>query len=262
MTFIYRPVIILSAIAVICYIIRLFDYTASDKIFFISTVLCLSFYIIKSVSKKFFKAVLLLIAVFYTAAYLIMGDSAFSLAAEKFSSSAVSFNFFDCIFNTAGIFDFESLVFFSSYGGARLINGSLVCGITNIVKANEASALVTYLNGRILLVFIIIGILLIERKHFKLNLLICALMLISGNPAPALLLLLFTKPQLYFLALLIDFIGCIAVSIIDMQGAFVVSPSVFEIIYHSANLIMAFAVSFLFCAAAYIAASIVTERKK
>lgn len=262
MTFMYYPAILLSVISVICYIIRLFNTTAADIVFFLSTVLCLSYFIINRVSRKFFKAVLLLTALFYTAAYFFIGNSAFSLAAERLSQSVTSFSFFDCVFNTAGIFDFESLVLFSSYGGARLINGSIVSGVSNIVRANENSQLVYYLSSRIILIFSLLGILLTERKNFKANLLLSAIMLISGNPAPALLLLLFTKPPVYFLALLINFIGSAVVSWFEIKGVFVVAPSVFEIIYHSNNLIMILAVSLLFCAASYIAVRIVTERKK
>lgn len=262
MTFMYIPVLILSILSVILYIVRLFHAAAANVLFFTCTTALLCFFIVSRVNAKAWKVVLILLAIFFSAVYFILGDSLFSFAAEKFASACASFGFFDFLFNTAGIFDFETLVYQTSYGGARLIGNELVCGVVNIVKADPQTDLIRYLSGRCIFLFALLGILLSEKKNFKANLLIGALMLISGNPAPALILLLFTSPPLYFLALLINFCAFIVSVLFEIKGAFVVSPSVFEIVYHSQNLVNFLAVGAVFCAVSYFAARIVKERKK
>lgn len=262
MTFMYIPVLFLSVISVIAYIVRLFSYGAANVIFFVSTVFIICFFLVTRVHNKIFKIVLILLALFFCAAYFLLGNSFFSLAAQKLAGSSYSFGFFDFLFNTAGSFDFQSLVYETSYGGARLVNNSLVCGVVNIVKADPYSGLINYLSGKTIFIFALCGILLSEKKNFKANLLIIALMLISGNPAPALLLLLFTSPSIYFLALFINYFSFVVSDVFEIKSAFVVSPSIFEVLYHSQNLINVFAVGILFCAVSYFASRLVKERKK
>ena len=261
-TFIYIPVLMLSALSVVVYIVRLFNAETANLIFFAFTAGILCFFIVSRVNSKVFKGVLILLALFFIAAYFILGDSVFSLAAERLSSSSVSFGFFDFLFNTAGIFDFQTLVFETSYGGARLIGNQLVCGVVNIVQANPNTELIYCLSGKIIFIFALCGILLSDKKRFRTKLLICALMLISGNPAPALILLIFLYPSFYFLALLMNFCSFIVTAIFGIRGAFVASPSIFEMIYHSQNVVNVLAVGLLFCAISYFAARLVKERKR
>lgn len=262
MTFIYFPVFILSAVSVAAYIIRLFNSDLANKLFFSATVILLCFFLSYHTRFKILKIVLILLAVFYGAAYFIIGNSAFAFAANRFANSASSFGFFDLIFNTAGIYDFQSLVLETSYGGARLINSQIICGVSNIVKADAQSDLIYYLSGRVIFIFALCGILLSDKKYFKANLFIIALMLISGNPSPALILLLFTSPSIYFVALLFNFVSYIAAGMFEIKGAYVVSPSIFETMYHSQNIIFVLAVGFLICAVSYFVTRLVKERKK
>lgn len=262
MTFIYIPVLILSILSVVTYIIRLFNAEAADTIFFMSTVILLCFFIVPRVRSKAFKAVLIILAISFCAVYFTLGSSFFITAAKKLSSTAASFGFFDFLFNTCSVYRFEQLVYETSCGGARIIDNQLVCGVVNIVKANEQSDLISYLSGKVVFIFALCGILLSEKKNFKANLLICALMLISGNPTPALILLFFTCPSVYFFALLINFFSYIISVQFDIKGAFRVSPSIFEIFYHSQNIVNVLAVCVMFCAVSYFVSRLVRERKK
>lgn len=262
MTFIYIPVIILSALSVVTYIIRLFNVSVADNIFFVGTVLLLCFFIVCNVRSKAFKAVLVILAVSFCTVYFTVGTSFIISAAKKLPSSAASFGFFDFLFNTCSVYKFQQLVYETSCGGARIIDSQLVCGAVNIVKADPQSSAVSYLSGKVIFIFALSGILLSDKKHFKANLLICALMLISGNPSPALILLFFNSPSVYFLALLINFFSFIITAQFDIKGAFRVSPSLFEIFYHSQNIVNVLALSAVFCAVSYLASRLVRERKK
>lgn len=262
MTFMYIPVLILSVLSVIMYIVRLFFPKTANAVFFVLTAAVLCFFIAARIRLKILKAVLILLAISFCAVYFILGNSFFELAAQKFGNTSPSFGFFDFLFNTAGLYDFQTLVFETSYGGARLVDNMLVCGVVNIVKANPQSDLVYFLSGKTVFMFALCGILLSEKKNFKANLLICALTLISGNLTPVLILLLFTSPAVYFLALLINYFSYIVSEVFEVKGAFTVSPSIFEIIFHSQNVINVFAVGFLFCAASFFVSRLVRERKK
>lgn len=258
----YIPVLIISCLSVAAYVIRLFSSAAADAVFFAGTAAVLCFFFAGRANGRAFKIILVLLCAAYIAVYFALGNSLFSLAAEKFSSNAVAFGFFDTLFNTAGIFDFQTLVYTTSYGGARLISGQLVCGVSDIVRLDPDSSLVSYLSGRILSLFAFCGILLSRKGDLRARLIIIAFMLISGNSAPALILLLFTTPAAYFLSLLAVFFSFFAASLLDTGGAFVVSPSVFEIFYHSQNIIYLLAVSAVFCAVGYYLARVVSERRK
>lgn len=262
MTLMYIPVLIISCLSVAAYVIRLFSRDTADAVFFVGTAAVLCFFLTAGINNRAFKIILVLLCVGYISVYFVLGNSLFALAAQKFSSNAVTFGFFDSLFNTAGIYDFQTLVYTTSYGGARLIGNQLVCGVSEIVKTDPDSSLVPYLSGRILSLFAFSGILLAKKDNLRAHLLIIAFMFISGNTTPVLILLLFTSPVSYFLLLLANFFSFFAANMLDIGGAFVVSPSVFEIFYHSENVIYLLAVSALFCAVAYYLARVVSERKK
>lgn len=262
MSFVYIPVLMLSVLSVATYIIRLFNTEISDTIFFIGTVALLCFFIVYKVRSKAFKAVLIILAVSFCAVYFTVGTSFFISAAKKLSTTAASFGFFDFLFNTCSVYTFQQLVYETSCGGARIIDNQLVCGVINIIKADPQSSVISYLSGKVIFIFALCGILLSEKKHFKANLLICALMLISGNPSPALILLFFTCPSVYFLALLINFFSFIISAQFDIKAAFRVNPSVFELVYHSQNIIIVLALSAVFCAVSYLVSRLVRERKR
>lgn len=262
MTFIYIPVLLLSILSVITYIIRLFNSEVSDYIFFTGTVVLLCFFIVSKVNLKALKVIMILLAIVFLAAFYILGNSFLITAAKKLSSSAVSFGFFDFLFNTCSVYKFQQLVYETSCGGARIIDNQIICGVINIVKANPDSELISYLSGKVVFMFALCGILLSEKKNFKANLLVCALMLISGNPSPALILLLFTSPSIYFLAMLINFFSFIISAQFDIKGAFRVNPSLFEVFYHSDNIINLLAFSVLLCAVSYFVSRLVNERKR
>ena len=261
-TFAVLPSVIISAASVACYILRLFDAAAADGLFFVifSAAVCLA--AVLRVRKTALKIISALLCAFYIAAYFTVGGGLFELAADKLNFGAYAFGAFDFLFNTAGIFDYDRLILFTSYGGARLVDSQIICGVSNIAAALPDSDTVYYLSGRVLLIFFFFGVMLSDKRFFKLRLLLCALMLISGNPAPVLIFLLLTKPTAYFISLFFSTCCHAAAAVFEIRAAYAVSPSVYEIAIHSQNAVLVFAVGILILSCSYFISRLVSERKK
>ena len=202
--------------------------------------------------------------------YLIILSAYISECAESFVAylpeNLFFFTFADTVLNGFGIFDYENLLFKTSLGGAKLVNGELICGFINLAKNNPASKAALYLCAKAVFVFSLCGICLSKlhyEKEFRKEILIISLCIVlTGNPFPALLLLFICDRKLYFLSLCFVFLSCVAAKLADKALLFTVNPSVFELLlnstaraYHLA--LLAFAVS-----VSYYLSRLVTERLK
>ena len=261
-TYMYKYLLIISLLSIVQYILKLFDFEYADAFFTTAFCVTLSFCFTKKVKIRVFKFILPLICASFLMCYYIFRKDIAIIFAEKFSSNAVTFGFFDTLLNTCSFFDFRNIVYDTSYGGAMLIDGNIKCGIIDIVNANKNSLLAPYLTGRILSVFAFAGVLSALSKNRKYNLIIIIIMLFTGNQTPGLMLLLFISPAFYFIALLFNFFSFFIAQVLSLKGGFDVSASIFEVVFSSGNAVYILCLGAMFCAVSYYFSRVVSERRK
>lgn len=256
-----KPILIFSASTLVFYALMLFKVPGVGRILFCAAAVTMCFSLIKSAKNKYVK---IIIAVFFIAAvfvYLCLADGISAYIAGKCSSNPLIFGAVSAVLNTFGIYDVNNLVYFTSYGGARLINDSIVCGAVNIANAVNGGSSALYLTGRIVALFSAAGILITAKGGKKAKLLIIAIMLFSGIETPCLLFLLLCDLPLYFLFLIISFAGYFISSVLSVKAQFLVSPSLYEILLYSDNKIYIICFSVLFCAVSYYLSRLVKEKR-
>ena len=182
-----------------------------------------------------------------------------------FPKNLFFFNFINTILITFGVYDYEKLVFFTSLGGAKLINGGIVCGIVNLARYGSDTAAV-YLSAKVITLFSLTGICLalsmVDKAHIKEYLFVAVFMLLTGNATPVLLLLLLIKRPVYYLSLLFSFLSCLIAQVAEKAFVFCVSPSVFELFIHSSSKIYLFAMMIFTVAASYYISVLVCAKLK
>lgn len=261
-TYMYKYLLIISLLSVVQYVLKLFGFECADAFFTTAFCVTLSFCFTKNVKIRVFKIILPLLCAAFLMCYYIFRKDIAIIFAERFSSNAVTFGFFDTLLNTCSFLDFRNIVYDTSYGGAVLIDGNIKCGIIDIVNANENSLLAPYLTGRILSVFAFAGVLSALSKNRKYNLIVIIIMLFTGNQTPALILLLFISPAFYFIALLFNFFSFFIAQVLSIKGGFDVSASIFEVVFSSGNAVYILCLGAMFCAVSYYFSRVVSERRK
>lgn len=256
-----NPIIIISFVSVLIYIVKLFGVMQADKLCFGTMLAVISVFVIKKTGKRNVKIILVIISVILFAAYYIFADKAAVFIAERLKENLLALGVLNGILNTFGIFDLDNLIYYTSYGGIRLVNDNIACGIINIVKLNSDSELSVYLSGKIISMFSLLGIVFSVKESRGKLLLIALISFLCGNPMPILLALMLLNMPLYFMYLLFNFLSFSAARLFSVKAVFYVNPSLFEIIIHSDNLIYMFAVSLLFSAVSYYASKMLQEKR-
>lgn len=264
-SFLYKPVAALSVASLIVYVLKLFAikveaYFAAGALFLI-----LVFIMIKIKTIRI-KAVWLLIIITLAVAYFCCFDKLIGFITSALPKNVFLFSLINTGLNTFGIFDYESLMFYSSVGGARIINGNLICGIVNLVKQNALSQASVYLSAKALFVFCLCGVLL-SRLHYDKQykteiIIIIAAIVLTGNPFPGLVLLFINDKPAYFLSLCFVFFACFAAKLLDVGLIFYVSPSVYELLLHSTARVYHIALLVFAVSVSYFLSRLVTEKLK
>ena len=263
-SFLIKPVAALSVLSIVFYLLKLFGLKPDMVYIIISAAVVLAFMMICVKSKPLKFCWFVLIAGFVSIYFIIIRKNILSIAAYL-PNNLYFFSLVNAILNTFGIYDYEQLMFNSSLGGAKLINGELVCGFVNLAKYGSESAAL-FLTEKAVFVFALIGILIsfaLVDKEFRIEYLIIALsLLLTGNVTPVLLLLLITKRPIYYLTLLFSFLSCVVAQLADRSFTFLVSPSVFELFLHSSARTYLFAEMIFIISAAYLITRLVCEKVK
>lgn len=258
--YINKPFLYYSSLTLLFYILMLANVQNISRLIFSAAAVSVCCAVIKSTKSKCCKIIAILFFAFTLILYFCFVNSLTELIAGKCSSNSVIFGAVSAIFNTFGIYDLNNLVYFTSYGGARLINDSIVCGAVNIASALNNSSSSLFLTGRIISLFSISGILITARGSKKVKLLLAVFMFITGIESPCLIYLLLCDLPLYFLFLLLNFAGYFISSVLSVKALFLVSPSIYEILFYSQNKIYIICFGIMFCAVSYYFSRLVKER--
>ena len=190
-TFLLRPLMLLSIISAVAYALKFLGFSFADYLMLASVIVIISVALINH-SKDIYKRIsVILIMLILSVLYIGVYDDITISLAQKCENNGIFFGVVNSIFNTFGLTDFQELIYHTSYGGAKLINGSLGTGAVDIYVMNnfcrEAS---TYLCGKYLSLFAGLGISFGIGKYKKEVLFITLFAFLTGNVTPYLLMLL------------------------------------------------------------------------
>lgn len=261
--FMLKTFVVLSVITSLFYIFKLCGFTNADNIMMFCLISAIVLCFIKNkecVGLKTITYFIFSILIFFVF-YICLHEKIIHFLAEKCESSGVKFSFFNTIYNTFGITDFESLIYHTSYGGTKFINGKIITGAIDIFREKKGLEVSSeFLCGKYLSLFASFGITLSLKDNKAELLIINVFALITGNLNIYLLTLLIFYTPYYFLFLLFNFISYFTSNILEINSGFYCNGSIFELILQKDNLIYIFALGFLICAISYYLSSIVNEK--
>jgi len=209
------------------------------------------------------KLCLFFILVILMTLYISLYNDFVAVLAKKCENSGIKFGVIDSFFNTLGLPDLENLIYYTSYGGAKFIDGNIVTGASDIfIKMKSLNYSHVFLSGKLLSLFVLPGITLSFKNNKKEALLITALAIATGDFTVYLLMLLLVYTPYYFIYLLFNFICFLIANTAEMNYGFAVNPSIFELLFHNDNLVYIFAVGIFLCAVVYYFSRLVSEKKK
>lgn len=260
-TYLLNPIMIISTVSVFIYVLKLFGIMQADRLYFGAALIIIAVSAIKKENRKKAVYIFIIIAVLISILYYLFAEKASVFLAEKLKDNYTALGVLNGILNTAGISDLDNLIYYTSYGGTRLIQDTIVCGVINIAKANPDTELSFYLSGKIISMFSLLGIVLSIKENRGKLLVLALISVLCGNPAPLLLALLLVNMPLYFMYLLFNFLSFLIAQLFSVKSLFYINPSLFEIVFHSDNLIYIFVVSIFFAAISYYASGMLQEKR-
>ena len=263
LSYLLKPFMILSFLSAVVYALKLLGVENTDKVFFVCMVILIIPIVLNHIKNLNNKLSLMLILFIFVILYLYVYDDFLIFLAKKCKNNGIVFGALNSVFNTFGLTDFENLIFYTSYGGAKLINGEIATGAVDIfmLKSSSIEASV-YLVGRFLSLFSALGIALSIHKHRKAVLFITLFSFLSGNFTVYLLALLLIFPQNYFVFLLFNFISYFIANVAMIKGGFAVNSSIFEMFVYCDNYVYVLAVGLFLCAVSYYVSRLAKERLK
>ncbi len=262
-SFLMKPFMLLSFLSAVAYGLKLLDVPYADKIFFAAAVLVLLPVFLGRIRNKYNKISFMILMLICIVLYLNVYDNLLIYLAGKCKNNGVSFGVINALFNTFGLTDFENLMYHTSYGGAKLINGRIVTGAVDLFTAKESSREgMMFLCGKYLSLFSALGIAFSIKKHRKDVFFITLFAFLSGNLTVYLLMLLLVFTPYYFIFLLFTFISYFIANTAMINGGFFVSGSFFELIVYRSNIVQILAVGVFLCAVSYYFSRLAKERLK
>ena len=263
LSFLIKPLMILSFLSAILYGLKLLGVQQSDKIFFVFIVLGIIPFILNRVKNIHNKLSIMMVLFIFVLLYIYVYDDFLVFLANKCKNNGIIFGVLNSIFNTFGLTDFENLLYHTSYGGAKLINGKIATGAIDIflLKSNSSEASM-YLCGRYFSLFSALGIALSIKKNKKEILFITLFLFLTGNFTVYLLALLLLFTPYYFIFLLFSFVSYFISNVAMIKGGFSVNSSIFELFVYCDNYIYILAVGLFLCAVSYYISRLAKERLK
>lgn len=262
-TFLLKPLMLLSVVSAVTYGLKLLGVAASDKIFFTVMIIVLITITLNHINNIYKKISFVLILFIFIILYLNIYEDLIVYLANKCEKNGVTFGVLNSVFNTFGLTDFENLIYHTSYGGAKFIDGKIATGAVDIfqLKQNCREAQM-YLCGRYLTLFSAVGIALAINKHRKEVLFITIFAFLTGNLTVYLLMLLFVFMPYYFIFLLFSFICYFIANVAEVNAGFGINGSILELIVYRDNIIYILALGMFLCAVAYYLSRLAKEKRK
>lgn len=262
-SFLIGPLMLLSFLSAVAYALKLLGVSQADKIFFVCIILIIVPITLNHIKNPNNKLSFILLLFVFIILYLYIYEDFLVFLANKCKNNGVVFGFLNSIFNTFGLTDFEHLIYHTSYGGAKLINGKIATGAVDIFLSNQnSSEAFMFLCGRYFLIFSALGIAFSVKKHKKAILLITLFSFLSGNITIYLLTLLLLFTQYYFIFLLFSFISYFIANAAMIKGGFAVGSSIFELFLYCDNYVYILAVGLFLCAVSYYVSRLAKEKLK
>lgn len=261
--YIYIPLIFLSILSIIMYILKFCGFEFADDLFCYAVLILmsLSYFINCNNSKQLCIAFVILIisSILYITAF----DDISLFIAQKCEKNGIIFGVFNTVFNTFSIDDLENLIYHTSYGGSKFINSEIVTGAVDIYNAKKGTAeSEIYLCGKYLTLFCAAGIGLSFKRNNKKILIILLAAILTGNVTPFLLLLLFNFTPYYFLHILFVFLSYFIADFAGLKSGFYCNGSIIELFVQGDNLIYILAIGFFMLSVSYYASRLVKEKLK
>ena len=262
-TFLLKPLMFLSVISVITYGLKVLEVSIADSLMLGAVIVIIAVELLNHIQSVYKRVSLMLILLIAFVLYINVFDDMIIAAAKKCENNGIFFGVINTVFNTFGLTDFQDLIYHTSYGGAKLINGKIATGAVDIYMMNhlcrESSM---YLCGKYLSLFAGLGISFGIGKHRKEVLFITLFAFLTGNMTAYLLMLLFVFTPYYFIFLLFNFFCFFIANVADIKSGFSVNGSLFELLIYRENIILILAVGFFICAVAYYFSRLVKEKRK
>lgn len=142
------------------------------------------------------------------------------------SITSLLFGFFNNLFSLVSD-DFAVLAYTKSYGGAQFIDGTVVSGAKNIYELMPgASPVYTYLSGKYLMLFSVIGMTLAISDEFKgvkkyALWALAACSVISGNLAFFMIFVLLQSPFLFLYSCVLSALSYFAGALLKLESGFI-----------------------------------------
>lgn len=263
LSFLIKPLMILSFISAVTYVLKFVGVKQADKIFFVCLILMIIPITLNHIKNVNYKLSFVLILFIFIVLYLYVYDDLLIYLANKVKNNGVIFGVLNSIFNTFGLSDFEDLIYHTSYGGAKLINGEIATGAIDIFMQKQISSETSmFLSGRYFSAFSALGIAFSIKKHKKAVLFITLFSLLTGNLTIYLLALLLLSTPYYFIFILFNFISYFIANVAFIYGGFSVNSSIFELFLCCDNYIYILAVGLFLCSVSYYFSRLAKERLK
>ncbi len=262
-SFLLKPLVILSFATLLSYILKVNDFSNADNIMLFCTMSVLLVALIRNSNNLKNRIIILTVAIILIIFRICIYDDLIFFLAKKCQNSGVKFGFLNAFFNTLGLNDFENLIYHTSYGGTKYIDGQIISGAIDIFKSRKGTEeCAMFLSGKYLSLFAALGIALSLKNNKAEIVIITAFAIITGNLNVFLLTLLFLFPPYYFIFLLFSFVSFFICNLVDVNSGFYFNGSLFEMIIQKDNLVYLFAIGFLICAVSYYFSRLVNEKIK
>lgn len=263
LSFMLKPLLILSIISSVFYVLKIINFSYADEmmLFCVMTFIILTF--IKNDRNLKHIFIMLSIVIALCIFYICLYDDFILFLANKCKNSGIKFGFFNAFFNTIGLNKFENLIYHTSYGGSKFIDGNIITGAIDIFKSKRnVDECSMFLCGKYLSLFSLIGVSLSFNKNKKEILIITLFAVLTGNLNIYLLTLLLLYTPYYFVFLLFNFISYFLSDFLNVNSGFFYNGSLFELIIQKDNLVYILAVGMLLCAVSYYISRLVNEKLK
>lgn len=262
-SFLLKPLMLLSVLSAVTYALKFFGVKFADKIMLAAMIIIIIPSLLLHMKNAYKKTALLMLLVIFIVLYLNVYDEMIVFLAKKCENSGITFGILNSLFSTFGLTDFENLIYHTSYGGARYINGNIATGAVDIFLLNSSSKhTAMYLSGRYLTLFAMLGISFAVKKHRKEMLFITLFAFISGNFTIFLLTLLLVFTPYYFVFMLFNFLCFFIANAAQLKAGFYIGSSIFELFIYGKNLVYIFILGMFIAAVSYYFSRLAGEHRK
>ena len=261
--FLMKPLTALSVFSAVVYALKILGFEQADIFMTASLWAVVTVCVLIRAKNPYKRLTVILLDLIGAVLYIGIYDEVVVFAAEKSSGGGVKFGMLNTLFSTFGLYDYEELMFRTSYGGAKIINGVFATGAADIFLLNpngrEASL---FLCGKYLSLFAASGVALSFKKHKKEALLIVLFAFLTGDITVFLIMLLLVCAPLYFVFILLVFFCFFISAAAGLKSGFSVNASVFEFFIYGDNIAYTVILGIFICAVSYYLSRLVKEKGK